>query len=188
MGVLTTALILVGLLLVLYLVWVAATSKTFVAISGTLLVAAIVAVVFVAAILGFAGLIPWWVALLLAVAGSAVFFFALVPAARFGLSRVERTLKAEHLDHWKDGESSAKGEVERLTRLPETAAESNLLGKELLRLAAERHALRHPHYGADEHCLAFDIAFMSGYPESLKAAGFEVRRSRNQGSSSTESR
>jgi hypothetical protein len=48
------------------------------------------------------------VALLLTVAGSAVFFFALVPAARFGLSRMERTLKAEHLDHWKDGESSAK--------------------------------------------------------------------------------
>jgi hypothetical protein len=188
MGVLMFALILVGLLLLLYLVWVAATSKTFVAISETLLMAAVVAVVFVAATLGVARLIPWWVALLLAVAGSAVFSLALVPTARFGLSRMERTLKSEYPDHWMDGESAATWEVERLTRLPRTAAEANLLGRELLRLAAESHAQRYPHDGSDESCLAFEMAFIGAYPDSLKAAGFEAKRSRNPGQSSTESR
>jgi hypothetical protein len=186
MGGLTIALILVGLLLLLYLVWVAATSRTFLAISLTTLMASLVAVVFASAILGVAGLIPWWAALLLAVAGSAVVFVALVPTARFGLSRAERSLRAEYPDHWKDGESAVKSAVERLTRIPETAAEGSLLQLDLLRLAAEGHSRRYPHDGADEGCLAFDMAFTSGYWDSLKAAGFVAeRQKKNPGSPAT---
>jgi hypothetical protein len=186
MGVLKGALIVVGLLLMLYMVWVAATSKTFLAVSVTLLMAATVAVVFAAAILGVARLIPWWEALILTVAGSAVFLLALVPTARFGLSRIERSLKAEYPDHWNDGESAVKSEVERLTRLPETAADANLLQSQLLRLAAKGHAQRYPHDSADGTCLAFDMAFTGRYLESLKAAGFEAKRSQTPGPSTTD--
>jgi hypothetical protein len=189
MGGLTIALILVGLLLLLYLVWVAATSKTFLAISLTTLMASLVAVVFVAAILGVAGVLPWWAALLLAVAGSAVVFLALVPTARFGLSRVERSLRAESPDHWKDGESAVKSAVERLTRIPETVAEGNLLRSDLLRLAAEGHSRRYPHDRADRPYPAFEMAFTSGYSASLKAAGFVAeRQKKNPGSPATGSR
>jgi hypothetical protein len=185
---LTIALILVGLLLLSYLVWVAATSRSFLAISLTLLVAATVAVVFVAAILGVARLIPWCAVLLLAVAGSAIFILALVPTARFGLSRLERSLNADYPDHWTEGDSAVKSEVERLTRLPETAAQAKLLQAELLRLAAKDHAQRTPHDSAEDRCLAFDIAFSEGYSGALKAAGFQAKHSKNPGPSSTESR
>lgn len=186
MGVLTGALIIVGLLLLVYLVWVAATSRTFLAVSMTLLMAALVEVVLVAAILGVAGLIPWWAALLLGVAGSSVFFLALVPAARFGLTRLERRLKAEYPFHWKDGESACKSEVERLARLPETTVEAKLVESELRRLAAKAHAQRYSHESADEPCPAFDTAFQVGYWESLKAAGFEAKHSQTPEPPTTE--
>jgi hypothetical protein len=171
------ALILTGVPLVVFLVWVAATSKTFVAVSGTLLMTALVAVVFIAAILGFARLIPWWAAIALAVLGSALCLLALLPATKYGLSRIEHRLKTEEPEHWADGESCARSEVEQLARFPQSLEDGNRLREELLQHAAEGHARGFAHEDDLPFCLAFNMGFTQTYWPSLEAAGFVAKRS-----------
>jgi hypothetical protein len=154
----------------------------FVAVSGTLLMAALIAVVFISAILGVARRIPWWAAVVLATLGSAACFLALVPTVRFGLSRMERQLRSECPEHWQDGESSVRSEVERFAQLPQSTEEADRLRERLQRVAAEDHIQREPHresrFGSETQCLAFDMAFTEAYWSSLKASAFIPKRSR----------
>jgi hypothetical protein len=162
-------LIAAGGFLLAYLIWVAATSKSFLAISLTSLVTAAVALVLVVAVLAVIGVLAWWAALTIAAVGSGAAFLALYPTAVFGFSRLKTQLKEASPGHWREGEASGKMAVEGLTAQLGSEDEAKRVRKELARLAEEAHVKQH-HDDPEHGCLAFSMAFSDAFWEALRSS------------------
>jgi hypothetical protein len=178
-NVLAVAFIVAGSCLLGFLIWVAATSKTFLAVSVTVLSTAEVALVSVMGVLAVLDVFPWWAALLIGLIGSVAFVLALPPIARFGLAKMRGQLREAFPEHWREGEAKGRMSVERLATLPATQEEARSLHYDLARLAEEAHLLP-DHEDSEGGCLTFRMGFTQGFSASLRSSGFAVKRPRRR--------
>lgn len=162
-----TWIVALGCLLV-FLIWVAATSKSFVAVSLTGLVAAWVALVLLVSVLFALDRLVWWAALVAVLAGSTATFLALPALTKVGLGRAEAQLKTESPSHWHEGEISGRQSAAKLSVLPKSDEEKRLAGQ-LVAAAEAAHLEHQAHEAPDAGCEAFQMAFTGAFYKSVRS-------------------
>jgi hypothetical protein len=167
-------LIAVGGLVVAFLVWVAATSKSFLARSVSWLVVAEVAMVLAVTVLAVVDVLAWWAAVPIAVVGSRMVFLALRRALPVSLSRFKAQLKEDAPAHWRAGEIEGRLAAESLSAVPTSRNEAIQMRDELIVLAERAH-LEQEHTDGTDGCLTFHVAFGEGYWSALWSKGHDLK-------------
>src|SRR5438034_3777089 len=158
-------LIAVGGLVLAYLAWFTATAEAFFIFVVMLLIGAVVASVFVVAVLAILGVLAWWIALLVVTLAPAALLVGLSYAAALGFSRLKTKLKRDFPGHWHEGEASGRTAAERIAVSARSFDEANQMREELRGMAEDAHVKQH-HGDCKDHCLEVTGAFDDAMLES----------------------